>query len=133
MQMFLASAKAVPEEKRDWSPGGAATTTTWMVNHCAKFPRFIIASITRMEPVLDAFSTPDLGFDEAVANLENATDALCAFVATVPEEQMSQSITFRWAPMTVSQTLRMHHWNNTYHLGQVNYIQLLIGDREMHA
>jgi hypothetical protein len=26
----------------------------------------------------------------------------------------------------------LHYWNTVYHLGQVNYLQTLLGDREMH-
>jgi hypothetical protein len=28
--------------------------------------------------------------------------------------------------------LFMGYWNLTYHMGQVNYIQMLLGDTEMH-
>ena len=36
--------------------------------------------------------------------------------------------------MTVSMAdvLMMHYWNATYHLGQINQIQLMLGDKAMH-
>jgi hypothetical protein len=34
--------------------------------------------------------------------------------------------------MTLAEVLGLPAWNMTYHLGQINQIQLVLGDREMH-
>lgn len=32
----------------------------------------------------------------------------------------------------MADVLFLHSWNLTYHLGQINQLQLMLGDREMH-
>jgi hypothetical protein len=34
--------------------------------------------------------------------------------------------------VTIADVLGMHYWNLTYHLGQINQIQMMLGDRQMH-
>jgi hypothetical protein len=34
--------------------------------------------------------------------------------------------------MTFAEILSLHHWNMVYHLGQINQIQLILGDKVMH-
>jgi hypothetical protein len=34
--------------------------------------------------------------------------------------------------MTMADILSLPSWNMVYHLGQINQIQLMLGDREMH-
>jgi len=34
--------------------------------------------------------------------------------------------------MTMADVLMLQRWNLTYHLGQINQIQLMLGDAEMH-
>jgi hypothetical protein len=36
------------------------------------------------------------------------------------------------AKMTTADMMFFPYWNLVYHVGQINYIQLLLGDTEMH-
>ena len=130
--MFIAAVKGIPEDKRNWSPGGEATTVNWNINHVAHFPVFIKASIEAMAPSFD-FNAADLDFDEAIESLRAATADFCEYIKSVPAEKLDQEIEFPWGKYPVSAVLSWHEWNLTYHFGQVSYIQLILGDKEMYV
>ena len=39
---------------------------------------------------------------------------------------------FHSATMTLADVMMLCYWNIVYHLGQINQIQLMLGDEEMH-
>lgn len=131
--MVTAAANAVPADKRDWSPGGVATTVTVIVSHCADFPAWIRKTIEtgQMAEGANIGATQET-YDEAIARLKSETDAFCQWISTLTSDQLSKELVFPWETTTAEAVLRYHHWNNTYHMGQINYIQLVLGDGEMH-
>ncbi len=130
---LIANAQAIPADVRDAKHGKEGNSVTWIINHCAHFPKWIKACVEGMEcDMTFGGGAPELSFDNAIAALNTATEDFCAYIQTVPDEKMTQVIQFPWAPSTVKQTLGFQEWNNTYHNGQLNYIQLLLGDTEMH-
>ncbi len=131
--MLTAAANAVPADKRDWSPGGLATSTSVLVSHCADFPSWIRKTIEtgQMAEGANIGATQET-YEEAMARLQVETDAFCAWVTTLTPEDLAKELVFPWETTTAQAMLRYHHWNNTYHYGQINYIQLILGDAEMH-
>lgn len=130
--MLLGAIRGVPAEKLDWKPAPDATTVLWQLNHCATFPKFIKDSVEAGEMRFSGEPIPELPYEDAVKAFEKATEDFCAFVATVPDAKLGEQMTFPWGTYPISAILTWHEWNNTYHFGQVNYIQLLYGDKEMH-
>ena len=68
---------------------------------------------------------------EAVAWMKSATAALADAIAAFPEAEIGNAITdvihntpSTWADFAID----LLYWNNVYHEGQVNYIQVLYGD-----
>ncbi|HXG25181.1 MAG TPA: hypothetical protein VNJ09_11540, partial [Chthonomonadales bacterium] len=66
----------------------------------------------------------------AIAWLTESTEALASAVASFPESQLGQTITnpFTGKPTSWAEFADFFYWNNVYHEGQVNYIQVLYGD-----
>lgn len=66
----------------------------------------------------------------AIVWLTESTEALASAVASFPESQLGQTITnpFTGKPMSWAEFADFFYWNNVYHEGQINYIQVLYGD-----
>lgn len=138
--MLSAAALAVPADKREWTPGGIARTTMDIMRECATFPGWIVTTVKNGAMPSEADSkqyrekiaaeTPTM---ELVIELlkKNSAD-LVAFMKTFPEAKLNDQMTFPWGTYTILGTFGFHYWNNTYHLGQINYLQLILGDGEMH-
>lgn len=73
-----------------------------------------------------------LDLDGAVSLLRENTEKLCEAIRSVPDEKLGEQMKF-WGPepWSVAGVLNYHNWNMTYHIGQVNYIQTLYGDKDM--
>ena len=138
------SARAVPEDKLDWKSGPDARSALDQIQEVAQSPTWYAAILTaRSSPPFDADTLS--GFREArkvwdtIDKCEEVmkanNEALFEVIQTFPDEELDTRITLPFgggmdvsmADMTMTQ-----YWNATYHLGQVNYIQTLLGDRRMH-
>ncbi len=65
--------------------------------------------------------------------LRENTQRLLQVVETLAAADLSQTAVAPWGKTyTLAEGCMLHHWNLTYHLGQVAYIQLLYGDTEYH-
>ena len=56
-------------------------------------------------------------------------------ISDFPEGKLDEEITLPFGggmTMTMADLLGLPYWNTVYHLGQINQIQLMLGDREMH-
>ena len=71
--------------------------------------------------------------DACETALRENTQRLLQVVETLSEADLSQTAVAPWGKTyTLAEGCMLHHWNLTYHLGQVAYIQLLYGDTEYH-
>lgn len=131
--MLLQAARHVPEDKRNWSPGGKATSVYGILAHCTSFPKWMFATIEAGGMAGGDGEPNTVGsMEEAEAEMKAALGEFAAYVEGLPAEKWDQKIVFPWEETTVGGVLGYFEWNNTYHMGQVNYIQLLLGDEEMH-
>jgi uncharacterized damage-inducible protein DinB len=128
------AAQAVPEDKRLWNPGGSATNVVGIVHHCAEFPKWMMRAAEVGGYPHDYEETNASGdLQSEIDALKQNTEELIAWGKGLSPERLAAPLSFPWAPdATLGQMLMWHEWNNTYHLGQVNYVQLLYGDAEMH-
>jgi hypothetical protein len=59
--------------------------------------------------------------------LADHTQALTDAIAKMSPEDHSFTVTMPWGnPMTLSEVVMLIYWNNTYHLGQINFISALV-------
>lgn len=138
--MLTKAALAIPQDKREWNPGGKARSTKDILVECAGFPQWITFAVQnkRMPTEVEAQNfqtsiTSEAKTVEALTEILNKeTDKYIEFVKTIPESRYTEEMTFPWGTFTLAATLGFHSWNNTYHLGQINYLQLILGDTEMH-
>jgi hypothetical protein len=137
---LMCTAAFVPEEKRDWVPQGKARTLHDILAECAVLPgrwhTFLLGN--------DPLPPPDReGYERAKAELNTlekiraAGDAaiarLCEQIEAIPDDRLDEERAMPWGQtMTLADRLFICYWNLTYHDGQVNYLQMLLGDTEMH-
>ncbi|MEZ5163605.1 MAG: hypothetical protein R2688_07600 [Fimbriimonadaceae bacterium] len=63
------------------------------------------------------------------------TSDLCNLIAEFPDDQLENEVTLPFGggmTITMADVLSIHYWNTVYHQGQVNFIQMLLGDGDMH-
>ncbi len=138
--MLCKSALAVPEDKHQWSPGGKARSVFDILVECAWFPQWIQYAVENRtipsEALSETWKQNILKDNPTVESLGDfilkETKKLSAFAEQYPEAKLTEEMTFPWGTYTIAGALGFHYWNNSYHLGQINFIQLILGDTEMH-
>lgn len=139
---LLRYAKAIPADKLNWRPAAHARTALEILQECAVLPAAITAWLhdrPQSPPSMDQYAlywaqAEMLSTIEACEHaLRENTQKLLQAVASLPEAELSQTAVAPWGKTyTLAEGSLIHHWNVTYHLGQIAYIQLLYGDTEFH-
>lgn len=144
VEQLFKYAKAVPPDKVSWSAGGDARTTLDICQECVQAPKWTI----------DMLETRSVGGDfsddawaaimaerqqwdtvdkcEAEANLRTAK--LIETIKAFPDAEMSDTL---FLPFTGKDhpywdIMLYPYWNNTWHTGQIAFIQRLLGDKQMY-
>ena len=144
IESIFRSARAMPAEKIDWSPLAEGRTVLDLLQECAATPLWFVQMITlRKFPDM----TPEDMAKGREARKQWATIDECEKVCKVNSAKLYDAmravseadfmiivhVPFGGGmDMPLMGVMTAHHWNLTYHLGQVNYIQTLYGDKEMH-
>jgi hypothetical protein len=138
---LVRTARAMPEDKAAWSPLDQGRTALNQIAECGQLSRYTVHVLTHREmPPLDmeayarAVAEQDT-LDKAIAFLQSGVDELVAAIEVFPESELGQTVTLPFGPgitKTMDEMMVMTYWNMTYHLGQINYIQTLYGDKQMH-
>lgn len=139
LKMLFASARRMPEDKLNWSPLDAGRTVMDQLQECAitadMFLPYFDASYTPMAKGYEEFgaiSSQWKTIDECEAKCKELTAKLTAAIEATPAEKMAEVHDLPWGEKhTLGAIATFHAWNMTYHLGQINYIQTLYGDKEM--
>ncbi len=133
--------KAMPEDRRNWQPtpgARSALNQLWeigIVNE--QFAQFLTGTAT--EPLsfeklgkLWASECPDSA-EVLIEKVTSATARLCDAIRELPDEKLEELIEMNpGAKIPGKMVMYLGLRNTWYHLGQVNYIQSLYGDGEMH-
>lgn len=139
--MLSKAALAIPTDKLDWTPGGKTRSTIDILKECAWFPAWLTYAVENKKAPSDVEtkSIVENALKEGTTCeslceiIQNETKKFCEFILKYPEENLTQEISFPWGTYTIAGVFGFHYWNNTYHLGQLNYVQLIFGDTEMHT
>src|SRR5579885_1540966 len=132
------AAQAIPEEKQDWVPMGEARSVLNQMQELAVAATWFLdiiqdLRITR-EPERDIDEMMNRArciktVDECIESARATTSDLCRAIVAFPDEAFELEVTLPFGEgqtASMADMLYMHAWNLTYHLGQINQIQLML-------
>src|ERR1700677_4131434 len=140
LEDIVRSVQAVPEDKIDWSPMGATRSVLNQMQEIAVSGAWFIPLIAEQKvPEFDAHALEEskrlrLSHDtmeKCISAARTSTSELCTVIELVPDQALETELVLPFGggmTATVADILGMHLWNLTYHLGQINQIQLMLGD-----
>lgn len=145
-QTITRVAPFVPADKRNWSPMGAARTTIDVVQECAEalefFTKFMkTGEFVRMdEPAraarAEALKKNPPKLEDLLPCLQKAAEEYAQEIEKLPDERLTQMVPspfrFLGQQLPMAQLIGIPVFNMAYHWGQINYIQMMLGDTEMH-
>jgi len=140
----IRAAEAVPGDKLDWVPMGLARSVLHQMQEIAVSGQWFV-------PILRDRAVPEFNehalresrrlmaandtLEKCIASAREGTSELCQTIASVPTDALEEELVLPFGGgtrMTMADILMLHHNNMVYHLGQINSVQLMLGDREMH-
>lgn len=140
----IRAVEALPEDKRDWNPAETSRSAMNQLQEIAMSPRFFVELIEKgqmpefddhakkeRERLVQSYDT----FEKCRAACMEGTSELCQVISQFPDERLEDEVTLPFAGgmvMSMADVLGLHAWNMHYHHGQINYIQTMLGDMEMH-
>lgn len=137
-------ARAVPEDKLDWKPLDAGRSVLDQCRELAMCPTWCEDLISgKPEPEWNEETFAAIKKEQEQWTTVDACEAECnrrleslfAAFRALPDERLKET---KWLPygggrdFTMPEMMDYPRWNFTYHVGQIGYIQTLLGDREMH-
>ena len=140
----LRAVEALPEDKRDWKPAETARSALNQLQEVAMSPQFFVPILREGKmPEFDDHAKEEADrlkksfdtFEKCREAAMEGTSELCQVISEFPDDRLEEEVTLPFAggtAMTMADVLGLHAWNMTYHHGQVNYIQTMLGDMEMH-
>jgi hypothetical protein len=144
LQDVCRAALAVPADRADWSPGGEARSTLNQMQEIATSAAWFLPIIReRKVPEFDEHARREAirlrrefdTIEKCIEAAQQSTGELCQAIAAFPDRELEAEMKLPFGGgtlLTMAEILSMHAWNMVYHLGQINQIQLILGDREMH-
>jgi hypothetical protein len=134
---------AIPEEKRDWRPMDAGRSALDLLQECATLAGYATKTIRdKKSPEFDEAKYAEwnemrksLTAEQAEAKLSESSEELYSAILDIPDSDLDAPISLPFGEGMIwplADVASMHRWNMNYHLGQLAYIQTLLGDREMH-
>lgn len=120
-------------EKASWSPMDKGRSALNQVAECALMTGACIGIIqAKAVPAFDweAFGKAQAELasnaEAALASLATNTEGFVAALEGLSEEEAGVEVTMPWGEVyTLAGLADVIYWNNTYHVGQINYIQTL--------
>lgn len=143
-EALFQSARAMPEDRLTWKAAGDPRTALDLLRECALTPQGLPALLESRgtEPAFmeeygrwvaesQAWTTVEQAEAAYRKNIEIALDAIRNASDDVLDKDFP--VPFGAGKLTGEQIVVMCYWNMVYHLGQINYIQTMYGDKEMHS
>lgn len=140
----IRAAEAVPADKIEWSPMGSARSVLSQMQEIAVSGEWFVPILRdRAVPSFDEHARKESArlmkenntLEKCIETARTGTSALCQQIAAFPTESLEEELVLPFGGgtrMTMADILMLHHNNLVYHLGQINAVQLMLGDREMH-
>lgn len=135
-KQLLRDLNHIPDDKLDWVPMGKAKTAKQIIVECAGAYRWLAAKIRGDENADgqwgEVFAMAPPTREETAKLLEECWGQLAPVLDGVEEGELGEKRQAFWGETTVGDLLFFCEWHSTYHSGQLNYIQTMLGDTEMH-
>jgi hypothetical protein len=133
-QDLWAAYEALPEDRRNWSPGGEARTAGDMVAEVAilngETAKTLKTASFSSDFDFGAYSARKAALAADPAALKELFDSsvvtITSAIADLPDDQFETVVQFPWGPMKLAQILTYPYWNMGYHEGQINYIGAIL-------
>ncbi len=138
------AARSIPEDRADWVPMGEARSVLNQMQEIAVAATWFFNIVQDLKVPKE----PDQSIDETMVRARKlltveacidmartTTAELCKAILAFPDEAMELEVILPFdegQTVIMADVLFLHSWNLTYHLGQINQLQLMLGDREMH-
>lgn len=125
-----------PQDKLDWrpetGPESRARSVLDMVGECIWANRRWAAVLRGLEPPQrpDSYSADS---EDGQRELVESADKLAEVVRNLPDSALTKEFPGPRGPLPGEILIDMPNRNMSYHGGQVNMIQLLLGDTEFHV
>jgi len=138
------TALALPEDKGDWSPGGDARSALNQMQEIAMQGAWFLTIIRegnmpafggKAMKEVDRIGVTHGTLPACVEKAKETTAQLCQAIIEFPLDRLDDEVVLPFGggiAMTMADVIALPYWNMIYHLGQINQIQLMLGDREMH-
>jgi hypothetical protein len=140
-QMMARSLAAMPPDRQTWRPLNEGRSALEQVQECIAINYWVADMLTsRAVPPLDREQHEKLvaeyaDAEKARTGIVASATVVSAAIESFPPEHLDDTLEMPFQPGMVqsfAQILLMAYWNMAYHNGQINYVQTLYGDREMH-
>src|ERR1700733_13731154 len=136
--IFIADfVKSTAEDRRRWRPAVDESSRTRsameIVGECT-FANHRFCAILRGEPLPTppAEWATNEAVEEALADLQASADQLASLVRGLDAAALAKEYITHRGPMPGALVIQFPLRNMTYHIGQINMIQLLYGDTDFH-
>jgi hypothetical protein len=138
VDMFFGAVRKMPEDKQNWKPLEEGRSALEQAQEMATAPDMFLMHLApdrtpkynSYEDAMAAGANMDL--DACEAECRKLTQEINDAILKMTPEQMAQKHAMPWGmEHSGAEIAGFHHWNAVYHLGQVNYIQTLYGDKSM--
>ena len=118
----------IPDEMLDWSPMDFGKSANTILAECAKVNLSIADAIRGAVP-----RQAELDFQSLKSCVVDSAKEVCNAIDSLSDSDLEGDMQMPWGmifPTTQAILLPVSHM--TYHDGQINYIQLLLGDTKFH-
>jgi len=135
---LAAALDRIPEDKRNWSPGGSARTALDVFAECALLNGSTAESIRARALGAEAMARYPAEKDAAVAQgeahlrnlLARNTQVVIEAILETPDDALDTPVANPWQSMTLTDFVGYPYWNMTYHMAQINYLASILGTLE---
>ena len=136
MRQLFVNARHIPEDNLTWRPMGEARDVLGILKECVILPVRIVGGLkgdSGNSEVAAALAERVVDIDSAEAVGNETCGMLADYVAGLSGTDLDEVISFGpgWK-MPRANALMVPMRNTQYHVGQLAYIQLLLGDTEDH-
>jgi hypothetical protein len=141
---LIRTASYVPEDRLDWSPMGSARSVMSQLVECVQFAEGLAVILTaeimppldrdalqkRRDELIERYKTA-----EAIAELAEARgEELARVIESTPDSRLEEEFKLPFFERLILgvDLVFLGYWNVVYHTGQINYLQMMLGDTVMH-
>lgn len=135
---FLTAYEKIPLLKREWRSEETAKSAIEIANHISYWNLVLTIPLLGLEPLEASeeqwiLEHPNLAYDdEAYKKARNTCVEFLDFIRYAKDGAFSEEVELPWGNRTKLQVIYSNLAHITYHEGQLNYIQTLLGDTEDH-